>query len=210
MKKLSLALSTILLLSISSMGHATVITFDDLIVGETSYDFDADLDGQIDVTFSTDDVFGFNTVGPGENQQFVDEPALEGTTELAPDLRVDFLAGVEGTLSFGFAVSSGSDVMNAITFSVFDMMNNLINSVTVDALLGSSDFPENIVSLTFDGVGAYATFDFDNSFASRYIIDNFEGDFGTSERPPIVDASAPFTMSLVGLALVGLMTRRRK
>lgn len=209
MKKLSLAISAMLLLSLSTMSHAAVITFDDLIVGETTYDFDADLDGQADVTFSTDDVLGFNTVGPGENQQFVDEPALEGTTELASDLRVDFLAGVEGTLSFGFAVSAGDDVMNAITFSVFDMMNNLLGSIMVDAILGNSDFPENLVSLAFDGMGAYATFDFDNSQASRYIIDNFEGEFGTSERPPI-NASAPFTMSLVGLALVGLMMNRRK
>jgi len=35
------------------------------------------------------------------NQQFIDEPGLEGTSDLDPDLRADFLNGATGSLAFG-------------------------------------------------------------------------------------------------------------
>jgi hypothetical protein len=85
------------------------------------------------------------------------EPGLEGTTGLAPDLRVDFPLGAVGSLGFGFA-----------------------------------------------GTAAYATFDFEDTDASGYIIDNFTGTFGSAERPLPAPTEVP-TLSEWGLVLLALL-----
>ena len=50
-----------------SLSHGAVITFDTLVSGATSFAYDGDGDSITDVLFSTTDLSGFNTVGPGIN-----------------------------------------------------------------------------------------------------------------------------------------------
>ena len=55
-----------------------------MVIGETSHAFDGDGGNVDDVVFSTTDPLGFNTSGPGVNQQFIDESGLEaGVAPLA-------------------------------------------------------------------------------------------------------------------------------
>jgi hypothetical protein len=113
------------------------------------------------------------------NQQFIDEPGLEGTSDLDPDLRADFLNGATRSLAFGFALNSGVESDDYVaSLSVFDAAGNLLGSESVAGVFGGSDFPEGVVTVSFAGTAAYATFDFTTEFG-RYIIDNFEGAFGS-------------------------------
>lgn len=160
-----------------SSANGAILTFDDLIVGETAYNFDADGDGVADVTFSTTDPYGFNTLGPGTNMTYIQEPGLEGTSLLSEDLRVDFFAGARGRLSFGYALDSYTQDDTA-SFHVYDAKGNQLASHTETGLYtatpsGTSNFPEGDISVDFGGTASYATFDF-TSDVGRYIIDNFE------------------------------------
>lgn len=188
--------------------QAALLTFDDAISGSTSYAFDGDGDGIDDVVFSTLDPLGFNTVGPGLNQAYIDEPGLEGTTLLPIDLRVDFLAGAQSSLSFGYAVSTFGDVNNALLFSIYDASDNLLTSVLSDASQGASNFPEAFVNATFSGTAAYATFAFNPGDASRYIIDNFGGTFGNTET--VVPEPATWALMIAGFGLAGGALRRAR
>jgi hypothetical protein len=162
-----------------------MITFDDAIHGATSYLFDADGDGLPDAIFRTDDPSGFNTVGPGPNMTYIDEPGLEGSSNLPVSLRIEFLAGATKALRFGFAVSEQTENFGC-TFEVFDQTGNLLSSTFTQAQFTTlptgqrSSFPEGLATATFAGVGKYATISFTNN--SRYIIDNFAGTFGTTQR----------------------------
>jgi hypothetical protein len=193
------------LLAAAPLAGAAVITFDDVVVGETSYAFDGDGDNVDDAVFSTTDPLGFNTVGPGANQQYIDEPGLEGAAELDPDLRVDFVTGATGTLTFGFALNSGSESDDWFaSISVFDSAGNLLGTSSTVGVLGGSDFPEGVVSISFAGEAAYATLNFAAEF-NRYIIDNFEGTFGSTEVP----VPEPTTLALLAIGLLATRLRRR-
>jgi hypothetical protein len=174
-----------------------------------TYDFDADSDGIADVTFSTADPGGFNTAGPGLNQNFIVEPGLEGTSLLDPDLRVDFLVGATGSLSFGFALNSFMESPGTFaSFAVYDAGDNLLGSSMELGLFtmtsgGMSSFPEGELTVNFSGTAAFALFDFESDLG-RYIIDNFEGTFGTTE---IREPWPPLLLSL-GLVTVALLGRR--
>jgi len=179
-RKTTLAVSLALCATVS---HAALITFDTVVSGATSFGYDGDGDGINDVVFSTTDTFGFNTVGPGTNMSYINEPGIEGTTSLAPDLRVNFLRGAIGTLGFGFAMNAsvgGSPI--SMTFSIFNSLGNLLGTSTIAADFTDppgpspgSSYPEALVSLAFAGEASYATFDFNSTVASRYIVDNFSG-----------------------------------
>jgi hypothetical protein len=185
---------------------AALITFDELVAGATSFGYDGDGDGVNDVVFSTTDPSGFNTAGPGSLMSYINEPGIEGTTLISPDLRVDFLVGAVNAVSFGFAVNTEVALANALTFSLFDAADNLIESVTADADFNLGSFPEALVSVAFAGTAAYGTFDF-NTTANRYIIDNFEGTFGTTEMETVPE---PSTLVLIGAGLARLFVRRRR
>ncbi len=204
MKK-CVALLAVLILSFTMVNGvgALVITFDDVIVGATSYGFDSNGDGVEDIIFSTTDPSGFGNFGPGANPTFfIDEPSLEGSTIY--DLRVDFLKGAIDFISFGFALNDTSAGPGAsASFEVYDAVDNLLASdfelgqfiPTVD---GISGFPEGFISTEFPGTAAYALFDFTARY-ERYAIDNF------ATRVP-----EPSTMMLFGLGLICIVGATRK
>ena len=210
--------ATAILFAASNTAQGAKLTFDDLITGQTVYGFDGDGDLINDVIFSTVDPAGFNTVGPGQNMTYINEPGLEGTALLATDLKVDFTYGAAASLKFGFALDSfGSDKTAAYPyaeFKVYDSDDTLIASKKVDGYYtsvggGYSSFPEGEIAVTFSGLAAYATFDF-QSDAGRFIIDNFEGTFGSTEDPPVhTTPDGGSSLMLYGLALLGLGTARR-
>lgn len=194
--------------------HAAVITFSDLIWGQTSYSFDGDGDGKSDAVFSTTDPDGFNTVGPGPNMSYIQEPGLEGTALLNPDLRVDFIHKATNSLAFGFALNSGEENANTwLSFKVFDTGGNLIASAFKYGLyslpngMDPSDYPEGRVDVKFSGTADYALFDF-NSDYGRYLIDNFQGTYGSTEVPHTVPE--PSTLFLIGAGLLGVWSLRKK
>jgi hypothetical protein len=172
-----LGTASLLLLVVGPKAQGVTLTFDDLIQGKTAYHFDADGDGKAEVIFSTTDPGGFNRVGPGTNMTYIQEPGLEGTSLLAPDLRVDFLAGARGNLNFAFAVDSESQDDTA-SFQVYDARGNQIAAQSQVGLYtatpqGTSSAPEGQIGVNFAGTASYATFNF-TSDNGRYIIDNFE------------------------------------
>ncbi len=210
-------LSVLFVIFTCSNAMASVITFDDVIMGETTYSFDSDGDSIYDVIFSTSDPYGFNTVGPGTNMSYILEPGLEGSTEY--DLRVDFLNQAQGYLNFGFALDDFSETSNTWTeFWVYDNVGNLLahdfeyGLYTTPDGSNPSDFPEGLIETSFSGIASYALFDFNNdvSGGQRYIIDNFEGVFGSTEVPPANPVPEPATMFLLGSGLLGLARKRKK
>jgi hypothetical protein len=193
---------------------AATVTFDDLVSGATSYGYDGDADGINDVVFSTTDPNGFNTIGPGSNMTHIDEPGIEGTSLLSPDLRVDFLRRATTSLSFGYALNSGEVAPEyTATLNLYAPGGALIASVTqvgdytvTVPPAGLSNFPEGLISLNFAGEAAYATFDF-SSQLGRYIIDNVAGTFGSTERPEVPE---PAMSALLVVGIAGLVALRRR
>jgi hypothetical protein len=214
--KVSWALLLALLISLSLTTQntaAAVIRFDTLITGQTSYGFDGDGDGINDVIFSTTDPSGFNTIGPGLNQNYIQEPGLEGTALLNPDLRVDFLKGAVNSVQFGFALDSS--VANSSYFAslqLYNSSNALIGSISVPGAytstsLGTSSFPEGVATLNFNGIASYGLFNFTSEFG-RYIIDNVQGTFGSTED--VTPSPEPGAVFLVGFGLTSLLGIHRR
>ncbi len=196
------------------VGNAALVTFDNVVDGQTSYAGDVNGDGMPDVVFSTTDPAGFRRFGPGANQRFINEPGLEGSASLAPDLRVDFPEGALGAIGFGFAVNSFQQpVPDALDVSLFNAGGQPIASATADALIfdipGSpgvtSDFAENAVNLAFSGVAAFGLFDFHDS---RYIIDNFQ--FTPGPPPPPGQVSEPGSLAAAGAVFLVLLALLRQ
>jgi hypothetical protein len=73
--------------------------------------------------------------------------------------------------------------------------------LTYQDTINPSDYPEGEIEIIFAGTAAYELFDF-KSEAGRYIIDNFDGNFGAIPEPS--------TALLLALGLVGLAARRRR
>jgi len=218
-KKISLTIMGVCSLVLSTQTNAALLTFDGVITGSTSFAFDGDGDNVDDVIFTTTDPAGFNIIGPGPNMTNISEPGLEGSTLTDPDLRVDFLVGAAGSLSFGFALDDFAETVNTwASFEVYDINNNLLGSDFETGLytfpdgLNQSDFPEGIIKVNFSGLASYALFDFNNDATGgqRYIIDNFEGTFGTSENPPGSVIPVPAAVWLFASGLLGLVGVARK
>jgi len=147
---------------------------------------------------------------------YINEPGLEGTSLLNPDLRVDFLNQAQDYLNFGYALNSDSENGNTWTeFWVYDANDVQLayalqnGAYTFPDGTNPSSFPEGYITTTFTGIASYALFDF-SSDQGRYILDNFEGKFGSTEVPAAEPIPEPATMLLLGSGLIGLAGIRRK
>ena len=188
--------------SLMTVAEAAVLTFDGLIPGATSYTLDADADGVKDVIFSTSDPSGMNTSGPGALMSHIQEPGLEGPTSLPTDIRVDFLRGARHSLKFGFALAT-ADEDKTLTFTIYDASDTPLASQTQTATYtwpggNRSNFPEGLITVDFPGTAAYATFDASLE-DSRFIIDNFQGTYGSTEIPESGSLFGLLCLTLAGL-----------
>ena len=193
---------------------AQVINFETLVQGQVTHGVDINNDGIDDVLFSTTDPAGFNTAGPDPNTQVhVSGLLLETSSTTDPDIRVDFLGGAIDQFQVGFALLTAvGDVGQGLSFEVFDQADNQLgSSFQPGALLplnpsldaSVSGFPEGLLSLSFQGVASYALLDATTT-GSRFVIDNFAGDFLPAAAIP-----DPSALTLIGLSSVILLGRRR-
>lgn len=128
---------------------------------------------------------------------------------LNPDLRVDFLVGAKDFLKFGFALSSGSEGPGTFaSFQVFDSSSNLLASSTVPGLYSPSSFPEGLINVNFLGTASYALFNF-NSDTGRYIIDNFEGTYGTTEVESVPEPASTLGILALGVLAAGSCSKQK-
>ncbi len=200
--------------TLSKLSHAGLITFDDpyVVDGFTSYGYDEDSDNVYEAIFSTTDTRGFTKEGP-DNMSFINTPGIEGRTSNSTELRVDFIIGAITSLSFGFATNNRVDNEDGVLFSVFDSTDTLLASVNQLTVITKPEIgqiiPEANPTVTFAGIASYAVFDFSNEFADKYIIDNFNVTFGTSE---VAHTPEPSTIVLIGIGVIGIagVTARRK
>lgn len=207
-----LALAVFLAASAHSVS-AQVIGFETLVPSQT-YGVDINNDGIDDVLFSTTDPAGFGNTGPDQNAQvYASGLFLESSSTTDPDIRVDFPGGAINDLQVGFALLTGvDDLGQGLLLEVFDQAGNQLGStskpgqilpLTVTAATGMSQFPEGLLSVSFDGVASYALVDATTT-GGRFIIDNFSGTFLPAAIPE------PSALALLGLGGVILLGQRRK
>jgi hypothetical protein len=128
---------------------------------------------------------------------------------LNPDLRVDFFLGATDFLNFGFALNSFSEGPGTFaSFQVFDSSNNLLASSTVPGLYSPSSSPEGLINVSFLGTASYALFNF-SSDAGRYIIDDFEGTYGTTEVTSVPEPSSVLGLLAIGALGTGSMLKQK-
>ncbi len=204
---------------------AVTITFDGIANGVSSFNYDADGDGQSDANFSKIGGGTFSFGGPGTNVLYVSQPGLTGNSVSGNDVRVDFPNGAKQTLGFGFArsISCGSfsvgysATAEAAELQIYDSSNTLLGTVSAVPTCtatpsGKSSFVEAQISTTFSGTAAYALVDFQGS--SAYILDNFLGTFGSVEiaaaaQPPQPVPTLSEWAMIIMASLMGLFAFMR-
>lgn len=188
---------------------AQQIDFESLVGGESLFGIDVNADGRTDVRFSTTADGGFNVGGPNpEEQVFASGLVMETSSMSDPDIRVDFLGGATDSIQLGFALLADvDDPGQGLQLEVFDQLGERLASdfqtgelLSINSPSGLSGFPENLISVSFDGVASYALIDATAS-GSRFVIDDFTGTF--------LPAAIPEPSGVLGFALLGLLFRRR-
>lgn len=196
----ALAAAALLCLAGAATAQEVTLNFNDALTGRIFYAFDGDANGTPDVVLSTGDAGGFNTAGPGPNMVFIREPGIEGTALRAEDLRINFLRGATGSISFSYALSTFEPVFG-VTASLYDVNNQLMASKT--DLAGfhtsgdvTSTFVENRVTVDFAGTAAYAKLNFGvNADGSGGVSG---GGVGGGSGPVISDLPPVAALTLVG------------
>lgn len=206
-----------ILIALANSTHtvsAQVINFESLVQAQTVYGVDINDDGIDDVLFSTTDPTGFGVGGPDPNTQlYASGVLLETSSEINPDIRVDFPGGAIDLMQVGFALLTGvDDPGQGLNLEVFDQSGNpLAMTSQAGELLplnpsmstSVSAFPEGLLTVSFEGVASYALFDATTT-GSRFVIDNFAGTFLPAAVPE------PSALALIGLGSIFLLGRRRK
>ena len=209
LKRFVLSVSAMLVLLSAHSASAQTIDFESLVGGQSLFGIDVNADGRTDVQFSTTAAGGFNTVGPNpDDQLFATGVVLETSSTSDPDIRVDFLGGATDSIRMGFVIGGFVDDLDqGLQVEVFDQLGVSLSSefragelLTNDTPLGLSMFPEGLISVSFDGVASYALLDA-TAVGTRFVIDDFSGTFAP--------AAIPEPSGGIGLALLGLLVRRR-
>ncbi len=200
--------ATLVLLTTHS-ASAQTIDFESLVDGAALFGIDVNADGRTDVRFSTAADGGFNTSGPNpDDQVYATGSVLETSSLSDPDIRVDFLGGATGSIRMGFVIGGFiDDPGQGLQVEVFDQLGERLASafqpgelLTIGNASGFSGFPENFISVSFDGVASYALLDATAS-GTRFVIDDFSGTFAP--------AAVPEPQGALGLLVTALLWRRR-
>ena len=214
----------------TQLAGAATVTFDDFSGGQPSFTYDADEDGVVDATWTAINGQNLDPVGPGPNQLYIQEPGLEGLVDgTDAEIRVDFSFGAVNSIGYSFALQYGCNGIGSVdaglvgSISVYDSADTLLSTATAEATCtdtsglgdvgpGYSTFVEAEVSTAFNGTASYALIDFPQSVwdatATNFIIDNFEGTYGSVERTPPVPTLPPAAFWILG-GLAGLLGLRR-
>lgn len=209
MKKLTLAA----LFFFSVNAFAVNITFDGIANGVSTFSYDADSDGTADAVFTKFDGGVWNFGGPTQSN-YVTRPGLTAFSSDGDEIRVDFSNGAKTSVGFSFARNDAcvgrsvgyTNAAESAQLRVYDSTNTLLGTATVIPectlnVLGS--FIEGQVTVTFTGTASYAVVDFQGSTA--YILDNFNGTFGSSEIAPAAPAPIPTLGEWAMIFLASLM-----
>ena len=170
---------------------AATVTFGDLTAGSKTYSADVDGDGMDDVIFSTTHQSGFEA-GYASSPTLIEGSGLKAASTSQDDLEVRFNHGLKEYLQFDFAVTTYDDKVGGyVYFWVYDAEGWPIGNSHKVMAQPTGDFArhEATVSVDVDRTAASATFNFVTMGGGNwYVIDNFEGTFGSGESP-LTDAS---------------------
>ena len=209
LKRAALLLASVLVLLSNQNASAQTIDFESLSDGQSLFGIDINADGRTDVQFSTTAAGGFNTIGPNPDEQvFASGLVLETSSISDPDIRVDFFGGATDSIQMGFVIGGFiDDPGQGLQVDVFDRSGERLASefqpgqlLSVSSVSGLSQFPEDLISVSFDGVASYALLDA-TALGTRFVIDDFSGTF--------LPAAIPEPSGGIGLVLLGLLMRRR-